>query len=62
MFDSADDKDLVARLHDILKPFLLRSLKSGVEKKTSTSNSNKFLCWSSTITTTIVYENFNEKY
>lgn len=29
----ADDKDLVARLHGILKPFLLRRLKSDVEKK-----------------------------
>ena len=28
----ADDKDLVARLHGILKPFLLRRLKSDVEK------------------------------
>jgi SWI/SNF-related matrix-associated actin-dependent regulator of chromatin subfamily A member 5 len=29
----ADDKDLVTRLHGILKPFLLRRLKSDVEKK-----------------------------
>ncbi|CAF2997827.1 unnamed protein product [Rotaria socialis] len=29
----ADDKDLVTRLHGILKPFLLRRLKTDVEKK-----------------------------
>lgn len=29
----ADDRDLVTRLHGILKPFLLRRLKSDVEKK-----------------------------